>query len=99
MRRQINDQKVFFREWSKRTGISQRDLKIIYSEFINIVKDSATDADHTKTIIPDIGILEVKPEEMRKRRNPKTNEILVTDPTKRSHMRLYPRFKDFIRKN
>ncbi|QQO92657.1 DNA-binding protein [Staphylococcus phage Machias] len=94
MNRQIQDQKHFFREWSKRTGLSQRELVDAYSEMIDILVESANDSDQTKTIIPEIGVLEVKPEDMRKRRNPRTNQIVVTEPTRKAHIRLYPRLKN-----
>ncbi|WRM43378.1 hypothetical protein [Staphylococcus phage LY01] len=94
MLNQIQDQKHFFREWSRRTGLTQRELVDAYSEMIEIIVESANDADQTKTIIPEIGVLEVKPEDMRKRRNPRTNQIVVTDPTRKAHLRLYPRLKD-----
>ncbi|BDE75757.1 hypothetical protein PALS2_087 [Staphylococcus phage PALS_2] len=94
MLNQIQDQKHFFREWSRRTGLTQRELVDAYNEMIEIIVESANDADQTKTIIPEIGVLEVKPEDMRKRRNPRTNQIVVTDPTRKAHLRLYPRLKD-----
>ncbi|QQM14804.1 DNA-binding protein [Staphylococcus phage MarsHill] len=94
MLNQIQDQKHFFREWSRRTGLTQRELVDAYEEMIEIIVESANDADQTKTIIPEIGVLEVKPEDMRKRRNPRTNQIVVTDPTRKAHLRLYPRLKD-----
>lgn len=94
MLNQIQDQKHFFREWSRRTGLTQRELVDAYDEMIEIIVESANDADQTKTIIPEIGVLEVKPEDMRKRRNPRTNQIVVTDPTRKAHLRLYPRLKD-----
>lgn len=94
MIKQIQDQKHFFREWSRRTGLTQRELVDAYEEMIEIIVESANDADQTKTIIPEIGVLEVKPEDMRKRRNPRTNQIVVTDPTRKAHLRLYPRLKD-----
>ncbi|QPI16994.1 hypothetical protein [Staphylococcus phage vB_StaM_SA1] len=94
MMKEIHDQKHFFREWSRRTGLSQRELVDIYGEMIEMIVESANYRDQTKTIIPDLGTIEVKPEDMRKRRNPRTNQIVVTDPTRKAHLRLYPRLKD-----
>src|SRR5699024_7594396 len=94
MLNQIQDQKHFFTEWSRRTGSTQRELVDAHDEMIEIIVESANDTDQTKTIIPEIGVLEVKHEDMRKRRNPRTNQIVVTDPTRKAHLRLYPRLKD-----
>src|SRR5699024_1783590 len=94
MLNQIQDQKHFFREWSRRTGLTQRELVDAYDEMIEIIVESAHDADQTKTIIPEIAVLEDKPEDMRRRRNPRTNQIVITDPTHKAHLRLYPRLKD-----
>lgn len=94
MGQQIQDQKHFFRKWSNRTGYSQRELSRIYNEMMDIIIESANQNDETKTIIPEIGVLEVKPEPMRKRRNPKNGKIVITEDTRKAHIRVYPRLKN-----
>lgn len=94
MNQQIQDQKHFFRKWSNRTGYSQKELNKIYGEMMNIILESANSKDETKTIIPEIGVLEVKPEPMRKRRNPQNGKIVLIDETRKAHIKVYPRLKN-----
>lgn len=94
MKKQIHDQKHFFKEWSRRTGYTQKELMEIYDELIKMIETSANSADETKTIIPQIGTINVKPEGMKKRRNPRTGQFVVVDENRKTHFHLYARFKE-----
>lgn len=89
----ITTQKEFFHKWSMRTGVQQKDLKIIWEEMLSMVKESANEKDETKTLIPGIGNIHVKPLDMRKARNPKTGRIVIVEPSRKVLFKVLPSFK------
>jgi len=89
----LKTQKQFFPEWSRRTNIPQKDLKTIYQEMVSMIYDSVNEADESKTIIPDIGVIHVKPRPPYVGRNPITKDPISIDTQRRVHITVREKLK------
>lgn len=58
---EVTSKADFFRQWSEKSGRTQIELREIYSSFLDVVDESINESDATRTIIPDIGFIKIKP--------------------------------------
>ena len=90
----ITTQKDFFTEVAKKADTTQKAVHEVYDAMIETIVESANSADDTKTIIPEIGFLLVTPKEAYIGKNPKTGEKIQVEATRRTRVRIAPKFSE-----
>ena len=88
----IENQKDFFTELSARTGKDKKECVEFYNKMVEMIIDSANSSDETSTNIPMIGKLHVKVRPMHIALNPRNNEKVLVNSSRRSNLHLFPRF-------
>ena len=88
----------FFKEWSLRTGISQKDLTEIYDNMCDILRESINSEEESITVLPKIGKFRVKVRKPYVGRNPGTNEKILIEASRRCHFTLNNSIKETLNK-
>ena len=88
----------FFKEWSVRTGLSQKDLTSIYQSMYDIIVESVNSEEESVTVLPKIGKLKVKTRAPYVGRNPGTREKIMVPAQRRCHLSLNQSFKETLNK-
>lgn len=79
----ITTQKEFFREWSDRTNVKQKDLKNLYTEMHDMIIASLNESDESTAVLPGIGILKSKIRQPYIAHNPLNNQPTPVELTRR----------------
>lgn len=58
---QIKNRPDLLREWSNKTGLTQKELKPLYESLEEVILDSIDDEEETTTLLPGIGKIKVYP--------------------------------------
>ena len=94
----ISRKSDFFKEWSVRTGLSQKDLASIYQSMYEIIVESVNSEEESVTVLPNIGKLKVKTRAPYVGRNPNSAEKIMIPAQRRCHLSLNQSFKEVLNK-
>lgn len=94
----VTTQKDLFSLISEKSGMSQKDVSVYYTAFVDSLKTIASNPneDTVKFVLPEIGtfVIFVEPEHVSK--NPRTGEDVTVPEKKRVRFKTFPKFTKAI---